>query len=59
MKVTQDEGFKPITIVLETPKEAMAFREIMDEISIQQVGNAAYDLSVELSDMFTDCRLKV
>jgi hypothetical protein len=59
MKVTQDEGFKPITIVLQTPQEAMAFREIMDEISSKQVSDAAYDMSVELSDMFTDCTLKI
>lgn len=28
MKVTQDKGFNPITVVFETREEAMAFRDL-------------------------------
>lgn len=54
MKITQSEGFKPITIVLETASEAKALAEVVDLIRADQVSKEAFELALFLSNEFTE-----
>lgn len=65
MLIKQDElDFKPIFIRIDTKIEANALRELVDFPTLDDfdkglISQEAYELSIELSDAFTDCEIEV
>ena len=52
MKIEQEKGFKPITIVLKTEKEAMAFWDLMNNDFKKT--DEAKKLAIKLANWFSN-----
>ena len=65
MKISQEKlDFKDITIIIESKKEASALRELVDlvekkDLESGKISKGAYELSIKLSNAFTDGALEV
>ena len=65
MKIYQEEiSFKDISIILEDKEEANAFIELINLFSKKmlddgKISREAYNLTIKLSDAFTDCALEI
>lgn len=54
MKITQQPQFNPITIVIDSPAEAVCFAQIIDAAEMTlPAGSQARSLAIELSNWFT------